>query len=198
MNPPTKKTDQGSENALAGISPEGHIKAIADHFCELLPVVSESIRAMSDQEMTPNKMLRSFLIAGAGKGFDGTYEHLAERYTLAWKLKIDWTSDRTKKVKKDVRRDTLGRVKKILEYLEEDLRLLGVTIHEPTVGSDFDPNYHQADDLEKIPATETSIAGTVARVGAPGFSWLDEVTQEVVKPAHVFLYDDDSKSKLTK
>ena len=170
-----------------------HVDAIFSHLSALRPVVTEAMRSLTDRELTPEKMLRSFLIAGAGKGFLGTYEHLSERYTLAWKLMRDWSSERTGKVKKSIRKETYDSVKKLFDSFEEDLRLLGVTVHSPKTGSDYDPNYHLASPVEKVQATETSIAGTIGKVDSPGFSWLDEVKQEVVIPAQVSLYDDQTE-----
>lgn len=184
MSQYTSQATQHTNAPLAPASTGELLDDVARRLYQLVPVVLEAIQPKKTGAITPEAVVRSLLLAGAGKGFDITYQYAVRRYTKVWKEVQNW-EQQCSATPEHVRAHALTCWREELRDREETLRLLEVEILEVKPGSEYDASLHQPHPAAFCETEDPLAKNTIAKVLSPAFRWRNEQGDMHVEPAEV-------------
>lgn len=176
-------SDENARQAES-VSVDDAIDAATVASAKLLAGVVSELLGNPSQE----KLARTLLMAGAGKGFDATYAYAIRTYVNAWQALRHYENPDLD-CSEEVREDVLARFSRELRDRRQTLEILDVTVQEPKVGEAFDPQLHRPERFSTVDAPEAADVGRIARVHAPAFTWRED-GREQIEAARVVLYSD--------
>jgi len=140
-------------------------------------------------------IVRSLLLAGAGKGYGPTYEGAIRSFVHAFEAMQLWERRQTEElVDRQLCEDAKTRWGRELRDRAATLKLLGVKIEPVRIGVEVDPEKHRVNLLERRETSDKSLLHRIAEVKSPAFSWTEE-GQRRFREAEVVVYSKVTRSR---
>ena len=201
----TPSTTSNNDNPLLRSAPtkgqpsaNAKLDELTSSLYGIIPKVLAVVDAFNDEKdvnLLPSlsTVVRSFLLAGAGRGFSPTYQHAIRHYNYAddalrmWERKKGSVSD-------SVVADNMSRWNRELRDREHTLTLLGVEIIDVKAGDPLDAQMHLVAPGGMLETSSSRKLNTIAQVNSPAFRWTDEHGETVIEPANVLAFCNHKSS----
>ena len=163
----------------------------------IVPQAVAFVEAFADSQSSPlpsvSTIVRSLLVAGAGKGYEPAVQHAIRYFVYAYQEVRRW--EHRKDISEAERADNLAAWNREMRDRQETLKLLEVEVVEVNVGDRIDEALHSVNSRDLRETDDPVVVNTVAEVKTPAFRWVDDRGNQTVTHAEVIAFASQVRSK---